>query len=110
MDRHQGRRRSAGGQYYRAHRLAELDRGKTRRACFASAAHSFVEVHPEYAAQWHPIYDPVRHVYRLTRKEESNWRAFLREHGWEVGEKGREGRIARSNSPTQKVGHSPARK
>ncbi len=101
---HQGRNkpRSAGGRYYRAHPLAEYERKRSERARLASAVYGFIQIHPEYAGRWHPIYNPVRHSYRLTAKEEADWRRFLREHNWNVPEKGRANRI-RGSQPRGRI-------
>lgn len=90
--------RSAGGRYYRGHPEVESDRKRSERARLASAAYGFIEIHPEYGLRWHPIYDPARHSYRLTAKEETDWRHFLRDHRWNLPEKGRENRIRGSLS------------
>lgn len=87
---------SSSGRYYRDNRETERERKQLERARLASAAYSFVEVHPVFADRWHPRLDPLTHVYRLTTSEDSDWRAFLREHGWRVGEKGRLTRLARA--------------
>ncbi len=94
---------SKGGHYYRAHPGRELQRKRAQRARLGSAAYSFVETHPEFSERWHPRYDEEEHLYRLDRKEEADWRRFLREHGWEVGEKGRKARIAEHLRPGKSV-------
>lgn len=86
---------SSGGQYYRSHNEAERERKRVERYRLASAAYGFVEVHPEFSKRWHPVYDEARHGFRLSTKEETDWRRFLREHHWQVGEKGRGARIQR---------------
>lgn len=88
-------RLSHGGQHYRAHREIERERKQLERARLASANYGFIEVRPEFSQRWHPIYDPSSHSYRLPHREEVDWRRFLRENGWQVGEKGREARIQR---------------
>jgi hypothetical protein len=84
---------SRGGRFYRSHPEIERERKQLERARLASAAYGFIEVRPEFSQRWHPIYEPQRHTYRLTHSEEADWRRFLREHNWQVGEKGRESRI-----------------
>lgn len=91
------------GQVPRDRRSAERDRKRIERRRLASAAYSFIEVHPEFSGRWHPIYDKDSHTYRLSRIGESDWRRFLRDHRWQVGEKGREGRISRSGSRAQGI-------
>jgi hypothetical protein len=87
-------RLSRGGRYYRTNRRIEVQRKRLERIKLASAVYGFIEAQPEFAARWHPTYDGRQHVYHLRRKEEIDWRAFLRGHGWEVGEKGRTARIS----------------
>lgn len=97
MARHRSGRIRKAKTHHRADRSSEVERRKVERRRLASGAHGFLEVRPEYSDRWHPIYDKELHTYRLSRREELDWRHFLREHGWQVGEKGRDGRIARSD-------------
>jgi hypothetical protein len=87
--------RSHGGRYYQAHREAERERKRMEQARYASAAYAFVRDHPEYADHWQPKFDDVRHAYRLPRREERDWRSFLRLNGWQIPEKGRAERIGK---------------
>jgi hypothetical protein len=84
---------SHGGEYYRRYRGRELSRKKIERARLASAAYGFIERHPSYADRWRPRYNEKEGVYTLSAKQEQDWRRFLKEHGWAVGEKGRKARI-----------------
>jgi hypothetical protein len=99
---------SRGGRYYRTHAAQERGRKESRRATYAGGVVGFLNEHPDYSDRWHPI--PV-HIsttddrvlrYRLTAKEDRDWRAFLREHKWDVGEKGRDKRI-RAHRPDRPI-------
>lgn len=92
---------SHGGRYYRERRGVELQRKRSERARVASAAYGFIETHPEFTSQWHPRFDEATHAYRLSQREENDWRGFLREHGWAVGEKGRKSRIGEYLPPNR---------
>jgi hypothetical protein len=92
-------RLSHGGKYYRVHRGQERRRKEIEYARFANAAYGFVERHPEFANRWHPVYSETEHHWRLSRREDSDWRKFLRKNGWSVGEKGRNARIAEYHPP-----------
>jgi hypothetical protein len=102
MVRDSADRPSRGGSFYHNHREAERERKQLERARLASAAYGFIEIHPEFSQRWHPVYDPHQHTYRLTSRQEADWRRFLREHNWQVGEKGREGRILRHAAKGQR--------
>jgi hypothetical protein len=86
--------RSRGGRDNRAQHQAELGRKRVERARYAGGAYSFIRNNPECSTRWHPVYDAELHLYRLLRKEDADWRVFLRERGWQVGERGRERRSA----------------
>jgi hypothetical protein len=101
---------SHGGRYYRANVGRERRRKADDRGRQASAAVGFIEMHAEFSGRWHPVAvhidkNPDKGILycRLTRKEEHDWRAFLRENRWEVGEKGRDARIRECLPPSRTV-------
>jgi Zn/Cd-binding protein ZinT len=114
---------SHGGRYYRAHEERERVRKRVETYRIASSAVAFLRqdngAHPEYSDRWKPRETIVTNskgrrekVYRLSTREQTDFRAFLRERGWATaphksGHVSLELRKKRVNFLVEGLGHDP---